>query len=62
MLDSCPSILAENIVNIYELWMTGICHAVVAHKDDVNYLGEIASHKGFMQVSREAINISQRFL
>ena len=42
--------------------MTGIRHAVVAHKDDVNYLGEIASHEGIMQVSREAINISQCFL
>ena len=58
MLDSLPSILAEKIVDIHELWMTGICHAVVAHKDHVDNLGEIASHKGIVQVSRELINTS----
>lgn len=42
--------------------MTGIRHPVVAHKDDVDDLGEIASHQGIVQVSREPINISESFL
>ena len=58
MLDSLPSILTEKIVDIHELRMTGIRHAVVAHKDDVDNLGEIASHKGIVQVFREPINTS----
>ena len=58
MFDSLPSILAEKVVDIHEFWMTGIRHAVVAHKDDVDNLGEIASHKGIVQVSREPINTS----
>lgn len=62
MRDSFPSILTENIVDIHELWMTGIRHPVVAHKDDVDDLGEIASHQGIVQVSREPINISESFL
>jgi len=38
VFDSLPPILAQYIINIHKLWMTGIRHAVVAHKDDIHNL------------------------
>jgi len=39
VFDSLPTILAQNIINIHEFRMTGIRHAVVAHKNDIHDVG-----------------------
>ena len=42
--------------------MAGIRHAVVAHKDNINYVVEIAGHQRAVQVFREGIDVFQRIL
>ena len=61
MLDHVEAI-AEDVVDVYPLWVAGVRHTVIAHEDDVEDVREVACFQYIMQVFREDIYLVQNFL
>ena len=61
MRDVLPA-FAKDVIDVDELGVRGVGHAVIAHEDDINDIGEIARLELVMELPREDVDLLQDFL
>ena len=62
VFNQIESLFIQVVVDVNPFGMTGVRHAVIAHKNDINNIGEIAGLQGIMKVLGEQVNRLQRIL
>ena len=62
MRNEVESLFVQVIVDVNPFGVTGICHSVVAHEDNINDICEVAGLQGLVEVLSEYINSFQRIL
>lgn len=62
VLKKIESLFAQVVVDVYPLWVTGVCHAVVTNEDNVDDFGEVPSLQSVLEILCEEVNSLQRIL
>ena len=61
MRDVLPA-FAKDVIDVDELGVRGVGHAVVANEDDVEYVGQVTCLDRIMQFAGEDVDLLQNFL
>jgi hypothetical protein len=62
VLNRTPTHIPQDVVYIYELRVTGVCHPMIADKDDVDDVEQISHLEGGMKILGELVNFGKGFL
>ena len=62
MFDGVEGLFVQVVVDVNPLRVAGVRHAMVADKDDIDDIGEVAGLKSLVEIPSEDVNGLQRIL
>lgn len=56
MFDCLHALFTDVIIEVYEFGMAGVCHAMIADKDDINNICQVSSLQLGVQIPCESVD------